>query len=267
VGRLYTGVVEDRLDPLQLGRVRVRIHGNMTSNKKELSTEDLPWSPVMGSVYSASISGLGHAPVGIVPGTTIVGQYLDDYEQQFLVMGTLYGISMTKSAESISEMTGGVVFTDGEGLLDSTIGIVGSALDLMIDSSAAENLGIPKNDEQSNETLLEFYKMVQVPITELDTIYEIRATSDLDNSGVVYFTGKFDTNLNKFIFYMNEPSKWDNVDSEMFSNINPSDETDTKKYMYFLYSENPPLVTDHPESDVALNFFDTNLPPNKMVQG
>jgi hypothetical protein len=260
------GVVEDRLDPLELGRVRVRIYSYHTEDKQVLPTEDLPWSPVGGSVYSGSISGIGQSPTGIVPGTTVYGTFLDDYDQQFLVMGTLYGISMTKSAQTISELTGGVVFTDGDGLLDSTIGIVGSALDLMMDSSAADNLGL-SSDEQSNETHLNFYKLVQVPVTELDTIYEIRMTSDLDNSGVVYFTGKFDTTLNMFIFYMNEPSKWDNVDSQMFSNINPSDPSDAKKYMYFPYSENPPLVDANIEKDTALNFFDTNLPPNKMLQG
>ena len=266
MGKLYTGVVEDRLDPLELGRLRVRIHGLMTENKKELPTEDLPWSPVMGSVNSASISGLGFAPVGVVPGTTIVGQFLDDYEQQFLVMGTLYGISMTKSAQSLSDMTGGVVFTDGEGLLDSTTGLTGAIIDMLMDNAAAENMGLPTNDPQTNETHLEFYKMVQVPVSELETNYEIRLVTDLDNSGPVYFQGKFDVKINKFVFLLVEPSKWDNNDSLSFSLPNPSDDTDPKKYMYFLYSENPPLVTDHPDTDAALNYFDTHLPPNKRLQ-
>ena len=34
----FFGIVEDRNDPLKIGRVRVRIHGIHTDNKLELST-------------------------------------------------------------------------------------------------------------------------------------------------------------------------------------------------------------------------------------
>ena len=40
----FQGVVEDRFDPLKLGRVRVRILGLHTDNKKLIPTEDLPWA-------------------------------------------------------------------------------------------------------------------------------------------------------------------------------------------------------------------------------
>ena len=39
----YLGVVEDRDDPLMLGRVRVRILGLHTHDKAVLPTADLPW--------------------------------------------------------------------------------------------------------------------------------------------------------------------------------------------------------------------------------
>ena len=38
----YTGVVEDRNDPLQVGRVRVRIYGLHTDDKTLIATPDLP---------------------------------------------------------------------------------------------------------------------------------------------------------------------------------------------------------------------------------
>ena len=43
----YYGIVEDRQDPLKIGRVRVRVHGVHTSSKLNLSTPDLPWAQVM----------------------------------------------------------------------------------------------------------------------------------------------------------------------------------------------------------------------------
>jgi len=40
----WQGVVEDRLDPLQLGRARVRILGFHTEEKTKIPTDSLPWA-------------------------------------------------------------------------------------------------------------------------------------------------------------------------------------------------------------------------------
>tara|TARA_A100001011_G_scaffold313240_1_gene331016 strand:+ start:45 stop:266 length:222 start_codon:yes stop_codon:yes gene_type:complete len=56
----FTGVVEDRNDPLQVGRVRVRIYGLHTDDKSLIGTPDLPWCDVLMPTSTASLSGLGH---------------------------------------------------------------------------------------------------------------------------------------------------------------------------------------------------------------
>ena len=43
----YHGVVEDRNDPLKIGRVRVRVHTLHTDDKQFIATPDLPWSHVV----------------------------------------------------------------------------------------------------------------------------------------------------------------------------------------------------------------------------
>jgi hypothetical protein len=92
------GVVEDVNDPLQAGRVRVRIYGIHTPDKNELPTSDLPWSQVMMPMNSASLSGVGTSPVGVKPGSMVYGVFLDSGSyQQFLVQGTMPGIR--KSSE------------------------------------------------------------------------------------------------------------------------------------------------------------------------
>lgn len=53
----WTGVVEDRNDPIKLGRCKVRCVGWHSNNKQELPTESLPWSiPILptnnSSVYA-----------------------------------------------------------------------------------------------------------------------------------------------------------------------------------------------------------------------
>ena len=50
----WNGVVEDRQDPLYLGRCKVRILGWHTEDKTELPTASLPWAQVLMPVTSAS---------------------------------------------------------------------------------------------------------------------------------------------------------------------------------------------------------------------
>lgn len=85
------GVVEDVQDPVQLGRVRVRWIGIHSDDRTQLPTSLLPWCQPLMPFTSAFISGVGQAPVGIVPGTMVLGLPVDDGYQEFIVLGTLGG--------------------------------------------------------------------------------------------------------------------------------------------------------------------------------
>lgn len=87
----YFGVVEARDDPLQLGRVRVRVLGIHTHDKSLLMTEDLPWAAVILPTTSGSLGGMGTSPTGMVEGTWVVVQYCDPDKQMPFVIGTLAG--------------------------------------------------------------------------------------------------------------------------------------------------------------------------------
>ena len=93
----YTGVVEDRMDPLKLGRCKVRIIGLHTESKVDLPTDDLPWAYPMQPITSAGISGIGHAPVGPVEGSWVVVIFADEDQQQPMMIGTIGGIPQDKT--------------------------------------------------------------------------------------------------------------------------------------------------------------------------
>ena len=78
---MYQGVVEDRNDPLQLGRVRVRFVGLHTEDKQKIATEDLPWAYPIQPITSAAMSGIGETPLGPVEGTWVVGYFRDEHFQ------------------------------------------------------------------------------------------------------------------------------------------------------------------------------------------
>ena len=89
----FTGVVEDRNDPLFLNRVRVRIYGNHTHDKQLIATPDLPWSEVLMPTTSPSLSGLGTTTHGLVEGSTVMGFYRDGRESQDpIIIGSFIGI-------------------------------------------------------------------------------------------------------------------------------------------------------------------------------
>ena len=87
------GVVEDRQDPKTLGRVRVRCLGYHTEDLIKLPTADLPWAHPMNPITSATVSGIGQTPLGVVEGTWVVGFFTDgNRAQQPVIIGTLPGV-------------------------------------------------------------------------------------------------------------------------------------------------------------------------------
>ena len=83
VDRMITffGIVEDRHDPMQIGRVRVRCHGIHTDDKSKIATPDLPWAQVLLPTTSAAISGFG-TQHGLVEGSTVFGFFRDGETKQ-----------------------------------------------------------------------------------------------------------------------------------------------------------------------------------------
>ena len=89
----FFGVIEDRNDPLKMGRVRVRCFSWHTNDKTKLPTDALPWAQCMQPVTSAALSGIGRSATGLVEGSWVVGFFLDgETAQKPMVMGSIAGI-------------------------------------------------------------------------------------------------------------------------------------------------------------------------------
>ena len=117
----YYGVVENREDPLKLGRCQVRIVGLHTHDKSILPTIDLPWATPMQPVISAAMNGIGWTPTGPVPGTTVIILFADQEQQQPVMIGTVGGIPQSKLSESSVDIEqSGAIVTDGGVLVDSS---------------------------------------------------------------------------------------------------------------------------------------------------
>ncbi len=103
--QIQYGIVEDRNDPLKIGRVRVRIHGYHTHDKALIATPDLPWSTVMMPTTVTGIGGFGSSPA-IAEGTTVIGVFTDEDKHNFVVLGVNQGISQEIFQETYKDKEG-----------------------------------------------------------------------------------------------------------------------------------------------------------------
>jgi hypothetical protein len=103
--KFFIGCVEDRKDPLYLGRCRVRIVSIHTDNKIELPTKDLPWAYPIAPIHSAGMNGIGSAPVGPVEGTWVLCFFNDDAYQQPFMIGSMGGVPLSQGKVTADELT------------------------------------------------------------------------------------------------------------------------------------------------------------------
>lgn len=103
----WFGAVEDRNDPLRLGRCRVRIVGYHTADPEILPTEDLPWALPVMPANSAGTSGVGWSPTGAVEGSWVVGFFADGESGQHpMFFGTVGSIPGGLSSDDCSPDSG-----------------------------------------------------------------------------------------------------------------------------------------------------------------
>ena len=170
----FVGVVEDRQDPKTLGRLKVRCLGHHTEDLNKLPTADLPWAHVMNPITSATVSGVGQSPLGVVEGTWVVGFFTDGPSaQQPVIMGTLPGVPSTLPTK------------------DSNIGFqdVTNANYPKYKETDVNRLSVNEKDENGNETnphssltIRRADRDLAVGVAQIDGIFEgvAQIPNDLD---------------------------------------------------------------------------------------
>ena len=109
--KIWQGVVEQRQDPLMLGRCRVRILGYHTNDLNLIPTNDLPWAYPSQPITSAAMSGVGTTPMGPVEGTWVFGFFRDGENcQEPVMIGTFGGIPQEGPTPALGFNDGGGVY-------------------------------------------------------------------------------------------------------------------------------------------------------------
>lgn len=92
----FEGIVEEVDDPLEQGRVQVRVFGEHPAQKQKsgaigIPVEELPWMILLQDIRSAAVSGVGFSPTGIVRGSLVIGYWRDKWHQDGVILGTIAG--------------------------------------------------------------------------------------------------------------------------------------------------------------------------------
>lgn len=87
--RWFIGIVKDIQDPLELGRIRVRIYGIHPDKTTDAEDDDLPWAQVVVPITEGGSSGIG-TNIGIKLQSQVYGIFLDGKDSQLpLVLGSI----------------------------------------------------------------------------------------------------------------------------------------------------------------------------------
>ena len=90
----WVGEVEDNEDPMELGRVKVRILGYYTNfqggTTADLPTDGLPWATVLQHTSQAGNDGQGESSGQLQPGAIVMGFFMDGEASQMpIVIGVM----------------------------------------------------------------------------------------------------------------------------------------------------------------------------------
>lgn len=89
----WVGIVENRIDPLNLGRCQVRIKGLHSEKSTEISSESLPWAQPLFPINQSFST-----PATLKEGDMVVGFFFDgDAAQYPIIMGMFHGIPETEA--------------------------------------------------------------------------------------------------------------------------------------------------------------------------
>lgn len=88
---IFIGVVENRMDPLKLNRVQVRVFGVHSESLEDIPVENLPWAVCVSNF--AAVSGIGHSGAQYLEGSVVFVFFQDGESKQLpIIIGAMHGV-------------------------------------------------------------------------------------------------------------------------------------------------------------------------------
>ena len=140
-------------DPLQLGRVKVRIMGWYTGLDKNFKTDmpdaDLPWAVVLQPTNQPGVGGSGQSAGQLQQGAMVMGFFLDGQEaQQPVVMGVVRAKKNATSGDAASGINS--LFSEETYDANANLALKSSATNQVVTTTAPQNTAAQAPGEQTS---------------------------------------------------------------------------------------------------------------------
>ena len=113
--RWFIGVATNNLDPLQLGRVQIRIFGIHSRRTIDIPNYALPWATVLQPNTAGGTSGIGMMPQ-ILPGAQVFGMFLDGETSQVpCILGVMPKIEIPSEQQLEKQQEKAIAYEIGYG--------------------------------------------------------------------------------------------------------------------------------------------------------
>lgn len=181
----FVGVVENRDDPLKVGRLQVRAFG-YHSDSSSIPSSSLPWAQVLQPVTSAAQAGIGQTPTGIQVGTHVIGFFADGDKAQIpIILGTFAGLQGDKNdvdnlgtGENLDET---VIAKKNNNLLTSTATTNSSSGLSMAESLAAQVTDKLDSSLSSASTISNSFKNLNIDTLTTKLNSNVAAVKDMQD--------------------------------------------------------------------------------------
>lgn len=146
----FTGIVVNIADPLNAGRVQVRIYEyHELDDVNSIPDEKLPWATPLLPITSASNTAIGTGATGLMVGSWVFGFFRDADQQDPVILASIPGVAgangdMPSDATSFST---GIALS---GATNTSQYIEGSPIANPANVSALDGQGTPQSQGDSN---------------------------------------------------------------------------------------------------------------------
>lgn len=96
----FTGIIENIADPLNAGRVQVRIYEyHELDDVNSIPSENLPWATPLLPITSASNTSIGTGATGLMVGSWVFGFFRDVDQQDPVILASIPGVASVNGAD------------------------------------------------------------------------------------------------------------------------------------------------------------------------
>jgi hypothetical protein len=149
----FTGIVENIADPLNAGRVQVRIYEyHELDDVNSIPSENLPWATPLLPITSASNTSIGTGATGLMVGSWVFGFFRDADQQDPVILASIPGVASVNGADIPRDASSSSVGIAYSGATNTSQLVENSPVANPANTSALDGESSPQSQSSTNSS-------------------------------------------------------------------------------------------------------------------